>query len=289
MLSALKELPSWRAEFLADLTTRCDVKGKRLLEIGAGDCLIAEVLGRDYEPSVVFATDLSLPKRAGNRIVRAQMDAARLQFPSNYFDIVYSHNAFEHISDLRRAWSEIVRVLRPGGRIFCHFAPIWTHSFGHHCYEEMDKNVRCAIPPYGHLYLPKKDLEKLVKQSTRVLSESRRLMREYLFLHGCNKLWPKDYRAVLLGNPLLKYIEAEEIRGHHHDRPLPEQLMKAYPHVRPDEFAIVGWQIFAEKTGSAVDETDENFFSLFDRKGLASKRSRYQKFKARLKRLKQSL
>src|SRR5262249_53424998 len=142
----------------------------------------------------------------GSRIVRAEMSASELRFPSNYFDVVYSHNAFEHIRDLSIAWNEVVRVVKPGGRIFVHFSPIWTHSFGHHCYEETENQVQSAIPPYGHLYMSKGELEQLLKQSTRAFSQARWNMRQYLLLDGCNKLWPHDYRSMLLKNTLLNYF-----------------------------------------------------------------------------------
>ncbi|NLE43629.1 MAG: class I SAM-dependent methyltransferase [Chloroflexi bacterium] len=43
-----------------------------------------------------------------------------LPFPDESFDVVYSRHTLEHVVDLRRALSEIQRVLKPGGRfIFC--------------------------------------------------------------------------------------------------------------------------------------------------------------------------
>jgi SAM-dependent methyltransferase len=40
-----------------------------------------------------------------------------LPFPSNYFDFVLSHEVLEHVRDDRQAAAEIVRTLRPGGRL----------------------------------------------------------------------------------------------------------------------------------------------------------------------------
>jgi ubiquinone/menaquinone biosynthesis C-methylase UbiE len=283
-----RDLPSWRADFVKDLTSRCNIQGKKVLEIGAGDCMVAESLGNDYGPSVHFATDLSLPRHTDRRIVPVEMSASELRFPSNYFDVVYSHNVFEHIHDLSGAWNEVVRVLKPGGRIFVHFAPIWTHSFGHHCYEETEQQVQSAIPPYGHLYLSRQELEQLLKQSTRVFSQSRWNMRQYLLLDGCNKLWPQDYRSILLTNRLLNYLEVQELRGHHHDRPVPAQVLSNYPNVPREEFEIVGWQIFAEKAEPTLDETDQNFYDFYKNNGLPA-RSVLKKIKGRLVRLRESV
>jgi SAM-dependent methyltransferase len=44
-----------------------------------------------------------------------------LPLPSNHFDLVLSHEVLEHVHDDRQAVCEIVRVLKPGGRLvlFC--------------------------------------------------------------------------------------------------------------------------------------------------------------------------
>jgi SAM-dependent methyltransferase len=47
--------------------------------------------------------------------------AEHLPFPTGAFDLVLSHEVLEHVQNDRRAIREIVRVLRPGGRLvlFC--------------------------------------------------------------------------------------------------------------------------------------------------------------------------
>ena len=47
--------------------------------------------------------------------------AEHLPFPTGAFDLVLSHEVLEHVQDGRRSIREIVRVLRPGGRLvlFC--------------------------------------------------------------------------------------------------------------------------------------------------------------------------
>jgi len=60
----------------------------------------------------------------------------RLPFPSGRFDLVLSHEVLEHVQDDRAVLSEIVRVLRPGGRLvlFCpnRGYPFETHGIYWH-------------------------------------------------------------------------------------------------------------------------------------------------------------
>lgn len=55
-----------------------------------------------------------------------------MPYPANSFDAVLSHEVIEHVADDRAAIREIVRVLRPGGRLvlFCpnRWYPVETHG-----------------------------------------------------------------------------------------------------------------------------------------------------------------
>ena len=97
-------------------------KGKRLLEIGHGigtDLLSfceggAEVYGIDFteEHHRLAKRNLALHGKTG---VLKLCDAADIDFPSNYFDYVYSHGVLHHTPDTVRCISEAFRVLKPGG------------------------------------------------------------------------------------------------------------------------------------------------------------------------------
>ncbi len=96
-------------------------KGKRLLEIGHGigtDLLSfceggAEVYGIDIteEHHRLAKDNFALHHKKG---VFKRCDAAEIDFPSNYFDYVYSHGVLHHTSDTVRCITEAFRVLKPG-------------------------------------------------------------------------------------------------------------------------------------------------------------------------------
>lgn len=102
--------------------------GERVLDIGCGagtDTLIAAQM---VEPEgSVTAIDMTPEMLAKARAAAAEMDATnvsfveseaeRLPFPDASFDVVISNGVIDLIPDKDAVFSEIYRVLSPGGRI----------------------------------------------------------------------------------------------------------------------------------------------------------------------------
>jgi SAM-dependent methyltransferase len=98
----------------------------RSLEIGAGtgyfslNLLQAGVVGEatctDISPGMV-ETLKGNAERLGLEVRAARADAERLPFADASFDLVLGHAVLHHLPNLRRAFAEFHRVLRPGGRI----------------------------------------------------------------------------------------------------------------------------------------------------------------------------
>jgi SAM-dependent methyltransferase len=98
----------------------------RVLEIGAGtgyfslNLLLAGVVREatctDISPGMVSTLALNA-RRLGLDVRAARADAESLPFAGESFDLVLGHAVLHHLPDLRRAFAEFHRVLRPGGRI----------------------------------------------------------------------------------------------------------------------------------------------------------------------------
>jgi SAM-dependent methyltransferase len=98
----------------------------RSLEIGAGtgyfslNLLQAGVVSRatctDISPGML-ATLAENAERLGLEVHTAHADAESLPFADETFDLVLGHAVLHHLPNLRRAFAEFHRVLRPGGRI----------------------------------------------------------------------------------------------------------------------------------------------------------------------------
>ena len=99
------------------LGRRADRTFADALEIGAGTGYFIINLLRAGVVEEAVATDIS----PGMLEVRtAAAEAETLPFGDESFDLVFGHAVLHHIPDLRLAFSEFARVLRPGGTLaFC--------------------------------------------------------------------------------------------------------------------------------------------------------------------------
>jgi len=108
------------------LGTDLDCGYERALEIGAGTGYFAlnllqaevvqEVTCTDISPGMVSTLGANA-ERLGLQVKAARADAESLPFADESFDLVLGHAVLHHLPDLRRAFREFHRVLRPGGRI----------------------------------------------------------------------------------------------------------------------------------------------------------------------------
>ena len=137
--AALRGEPSyvWRAgqERRLQMTARWGrLKEARVLVAGCGVGMYAGQIRRrftkwveafDIEPDRAQAARVGVP----HALVSA---GEQIPFAENTFDVLLSHEVIEHVSDDRQSAREMVRVLKPGGRIvmFCpnRWYPFETHG-----------------------------------------------------------------------------------------------------------------------------------------------------------------
>lgn len=136
--AALRGAPSyvWRAgqqRRLAMIQAAAGERARgRILVDGCGVGAYLEHLSVDSQQTIGLDIEL---ERAQEAHVRAEQvicaAGEQLPFPSDTFDLVLSHEVLEHVQDDRRAISEIVRVLAPGGRLVL-FVPNRGYPFETH-------------------------------------------------------------------------------------------------------------------------------------------------------------
>jgi len=98
----------------------------RSLEIGAGTGyfslnlmqagVVSHATCTDISPGMVSTLSANA-RRLGLAVKAARADAESLPFADESFDLLLGHAVLHHLPNLRRAFAEFHRVLRPGGRI----------------------------------------------------------------------------------------------------------------------------------------------------------------------------
>jgi SAM-dependent methyltransferase len=178
--AALRGEPSyvWRAGQERRLAMIREAAGERLsgkiLENGCG--LGAYMAHLAPEAGQVVGLDIELERtrqayQKGNPVICAVGE--HLPFPGNEFDLILSNEVLEHVQDDALAVAEIVRTLKPGGRLalFCpnRGYPFETHGiywrgkyhFGNiPLVNYLPRRWRDRLAPHVRIY-GRKDLERL--------------------------------------------------------------------------------------------------------------------------------
>jgi SAM-dependent methyltransferase len=103
-------------------------EGERLLDVGCGagtDSLIASqmvgtngrVTGVDMTPEMLAKARAAATEMGVRNLDLVKADAERLPFPAESFDVVISNGVIDLIPDKDAVFSELFRVLTPGGRM----------------------------------------------------------------------------------------------------------------------------------------------------------------------------
>ena len=134
--------------------------GERLLELGCGTG--ADLL--QFAENGAIATGLDITdrhlelarKRVGDLASIVQGDIRQLPFDDGSFDYIYSHGVLHHSDEPQKVASEVIRVLRPGGRFnirvysfFSESAVIYRLKFGSRWKQHVENS---PVPVYVELY-----------------------------------------------------------------------------------------------------------------------------------------
>jgi len=125
------------------------------------------------------------------------------------YDLVFSIATFEHVQKLPVALDRMYQALRPGGKLFSIFAPIWSAFDGHHLPEMVDASNkpvdRSIVPPWGHLLARPPEMYRHL--CTRTDPETAGTIVYYIY-HApfINRLFTEDYLAYI-ANTSFKVID----------------------------------------------------------------------------------
>lgn len=166
--------------------------GRRVLDLGCGDGILAlglatrtqaaAVLGLDLQPvDVAFLADKAAENGVSESHPRLTFGVSRdldLGLPDNSVDVVITWSVFEHVTNVNGLLREIRRVLVPGGMLFIQIWPLFFSEHGSHLWPWFDE-------PFPHLRLA----DDVLRAGVHDRAGSPDLAEAMLDLYAsCNKL-----------------------------------------------------------------------------------------------------
>ena len=185
-------------------------KGKKVLEIGCGngaDGVMfaqagAQYTGVDLTEAAVEATRIHFQVMGLKGTFQIE-NAERLSFPDESFDFVYSHGVLHHTPHPENAFSELRRVLKPGGKAVLML--YHKHSF----------NYYVRIMGYMRLRV----LLRILSRAGRFAQDRAQLRDELIGVRGNQDplVWEIHYQNFLRRG--WSYLEAKNFVHHATDGP----------------------------------------------------------------------
>jgi len=147
------------------------VKGKKVMDFGCGQGLLSlhllsdgasEVIGVDNDKEIIEYANLKVPSNLRSEKIKFTTSSVS-SMKSDYFDFIFTKDAFEHCYDFEDILYHLHRILKPGGLMVVGFGPLWNSPFGDH------KILHAALGfslPWLHLLLPDEVLKNLFNNSS---------------------------------------------------------------------------------------------------------------------------
>jgi len=186
-----------------------DFKGKTALDLGCGHgslCVdiaesgAAKVVGIDlYEPRIEFAkeyTKLHYPYLVDNLEFVCQ---DLKDYPLVQFDYMVSKYTFEHVIGLLDVLKEMKKRLKPGGRLYTGFGPLYSSPWGDH-------GRTLSLIPWGHCVQPEAFIVKRINSLRKPHEKI-----ESVYDLGLNMLAPAEYRRIFDESGLKTHFYVENM------------------------------------------------------------------------------
>lgn len=176
-----------------------DFSGQTVLDVGCGQgrlCLdmamagARKVVGIDIDVPVLDFARRNLQTRHPELQSVVSFECCEIDaLPDNSFDLIVSKDAFEHVLDLRGLLGNIRRCLKPGGRLYAGFGPLYHSPNGYHSL------MPHFCLPWGHLLIPRSWVLAL---GNRGQKEKRSLYELFML----NELSFADYETIFIESGL---------------------------------------------------------------------------------------
>lgn len=146
-------------------------KGDKVLEVGCGQGLFLARLVKHYG---VIGTGIDVSSKSieyarrnyVNDFINYQVaDGVKIPFKNNTFDFVVTFDVLEHIEDQKRAVKEMLRVLKPGGRLLIYTLNKDDKYTLDWWWEKMGADIYSRAMHKRELFLDTKWLKRTLKEN----------------------------------------------------------------------------------------------------------------------------
>ncbi len=268
---------SYHVDYALRAERSVGLTGKRVLEVGGSlpREFVADVLGAEQWICIenmsywteLAATGISqgVPPVEKSVGMEAIVDAGELgeyavlqgrvdrlcPVLAGQFDVIFSIAAFEHMDRFGAALDGMYAALRPGGRLFSMFSPIWSSRDGHHLPvlrsasgQEFDF-ARAPFPPWGHLLMRPAEMYRYLLDLTDRETASEIVYYVYHSPH-INRLFSEDFFAYFEASQFL--VEQADMT---YKRPPDPELQSRLEALHPGykEFSNIGIRVVLAKPG----------------------------------------
>lgn len=171
------------------------IRNKKVLDLGCGDGRyslalasrkMCQVVGLDIQPLFNFAKQEGVNRKYNNLYF---INGSTEALANNSFEVIISHDSFEHFQNPKKMLDEIIRITKKDGDILIKFGPTWRGPYGRH----MSGTIR-NDRPWIHLIIP----ERLIMHCHSVYHNEPELKNKVSQLRGgLNKMTMKRFRKML--------------------------------------------------------------------------------------------
>ena len=141
-------------------------QGAMVLDVGCGRgtlCIdlalsgVRKIIGVDIDPACIDFAHTNLRCNYPHFTDCVSFELGDLsRYADDTFDYIVSKDSFEHIMNLGELLLEMKRCLKPGGKIYAGYGPLYNSPDGPHGHY--------GILPWGHVFLPERLLVAMVNR-----------------------------------------------------------------------------------------------------------------------------
>ena len=180
-----KELDSFRKEaWKKQIGRHLDREGMKILDVGTGPgffaCILSEmghdVTGIDASEGMLGHAARNAQK-LGVKPEFVQMDVNELTFADDTFDVIVTRNVTWTLMRPNEVYSDLRRILKPGGKLLIYDANWFMHMFDEELLEKVNKRNADYIEKYGEDDYVRADYPKATithDEKTRPLADIQR-------------------------------------------------------------------------------------------------------------------